>query len=230
MIIRVVLRELFNCLLHLIQMKVSIIPCGTLKVKAEEMHSNLPVERISSYYKIGTDGYMRIALNALLVDTGSQVALFDPGCADFLPARFVASYGLEIPVPIEQTLEKSGYTTDQVTDVIFTHLHFDHGSGAFMRKPGQICKKFPDADYHVLKAHYEYARKPDTQESNSFVTAFFKYLDKVHWLEEWTHDWMQLRIFNGHTRYMVVPRIELPEGPLWYLTDLIPMEVSSNLR
>jgi len=167
---------------------------------------------------------MRVAMNALLVDTGKQLVVFDPGCADFLPSRFVASYGLEIDEPFEQVLAEKGYEAAQVTDVVFTHLHFDHGSGAFARKPGMICKRFPNASYHVFKEHYEYARKPDKRESNSFILAFFRYLDRVDWLEDWRQEWMDLRVFNGHTRGMVVPVIQSDTGPVWYLTDLVPME------
>ena len=215
---------MMHCLVNLSTMNLKIIPCGTLKVHAGEMHNNLPVKRIPTFYEMDTEGYMRIAMNALLVDSGTKVVLFDPGCADFLPSRFVASYGLEIPVPLEQTLAEAGYETEQVTDVIFTHLHFDHGSGAFAREPGRICKRFTNARYHVLKEHMEYARKPDKGESNSFVTGFFKYLDSVHWLEDWKEDWMQYRVFNGHTRAMAVPGIKLQEEWIWYMTDLIPME------
>jgi glyoxylase-like metal-dependent hydrolase (beta-lactamase superfamily II) len=211
-------------LILLTAMNLNIIPCGFLKVHAGEMHNHLPSERITYYYDLDPEGYMKIAMNALLVETAEQLAIFDPGCADFLPSRFVESYGLEIPVPLEQTLSGLGYGAEQVTDVVFTHLHFDHGSGAFVRKPGMIAKRFPNARYHVLKEHYEYARKPDRRESNSFVTALFKYLDSVYWLEEWDASWMQMRIFNGHTKAMVVPGIETGDGTVWYLSDLIPME------
>ena len=34
-----------------------------------------------------------------------------------------------------------------------------------------------------------------------------------------------LRICNGHTCGMVVPRIITPEGDLYYVSDLIPMEI-----
>lgn len=213
-----------KCLVHLSGMEIKIIPCGTLKVHAGEMHNNLPSGRITKYYNQDQDGFMRIGMNALLAVTGEQVVLFDPGCADFLPLRFVESYGLEIPVSMEHTLLKSGYSPEMVTDVIFTHLHFDHGSGAFMRRPGMICKRFPNARYHVLKEHYEYALKPEKRESNSFTTAFFKYLDKIHWLEDWAGSWMKMRVFNGHTRAMVVPGFEIQGRAIWYATDLIPME------
>ncbi len=76
-----------------------------------------------------------------------------------------------------------------------------------------------------MKAHYEYAIKPDPSESNSFFAGFFKYLDKIHWLEEWKEDWLGYKVFDGHTRGMVVPVIKSENEEIIYLTDLIPMKV-----
>ncbi|MEN8156050.1 MAG: MBL fold metallo-hydrolase [Bacteroidota bacterium] len=205
-------------------MDIWIISCGTLRVSAQEMYNGLSPERIASLYAVDRDGFMRISMNALLVDTGKQVVLFDPGAADFLPSKFTSAYGLEIPVSLEQSLEHLGYTSGEVTDVVFTHLHFDHASGAFVRKPGQIAKRFPNAKYHVLKEHYEYARNPDESEGGAFAMALFRQVDRIHWLEDWNADWMELKVFYGHTRGMVVPGIKSSSGWVWFVTDLIPMQ------
>lgn len=185
----------------------------------------LPEKHISAIYRIDTEGYMKTAMNALLIIAEEQVVLMDPGCADFLPSRLIQEYGLEIPVPLEEKIGHLGYSAESITDVIFTHLHFDHGSGAFRRVPGKIVKRFPNARYHVLKAHYEYAKHPNPKESNSFFTSFLRYLDTIHWLEEWDREFIDFRIFNGHTRGMVVPVIKTPEVDTYYVTDLIPLEL-----
>ncbi|MFO7933647.1 MAG: MBL fold metallo-hydrolase [Bacteroidales bacterium] len=204
--------------------KTEIFPFGSLKVRATEMIS-LPWERIRRKYEVDGEGNMKISMNLLLVDTGNRVVLFDPGCADFLPSRVEAEYGLEINKSLEQILNCIGYSPEQVTDVIFTHLHFDHGSGAFIRIPGRIVKRFPQADYHVLKEHFLYASGPAGKKSGEFITRFFKHVDKIHWLEDWDREWMDFRVYNGHTREMVVPRIITPKGDLYYVSDLIPMEI-----
>ena len=167
---------------------------------------------------------MKLSMNAMLVAKGSRIVLMDPGCADFLPSRLVQQYGLEIPVVLEEQLAKVGYSPEQITDVIFTHLHFDHGSGAFLRVPGKIVKRFPKAKYHVLKEHYKYANSPYSDVSNSFFTSFLKYLDTIHWLEDWDRDWIEFKVFNGHTKGMVVPVIKTPDMDTYYVTDLLPLE------
>jgi glyoxylase-like metal-dependent hydrolase (beta-lactamase superfamily II) len=206
-------------------MQIHILHLGFLRARAVEMIKPLTQSEIALSYNIDSEGYIRLSLNGLLIIEGDHIVVIDPGCADFLPSRILNEYGLVVPESIEAVLQQKGVSPHQVTDVIFTHLHFDHGSGAFKRQPGKIVKTFSNARYHVLKAHYEYAIKPDPSESNSFFTGFFKYLDKIHWLEEWKEDWLGYKVFNGHTRGMVVPVIKLENEELVYLTDLVPMKV-----
>lgn len=206
-------------------MEVKIVPCGTLKVKAVEMIKPLSLEDIRSRYDVDEDGNMKLAMNALLIEEGVSKVLIDPGTADFLPARLRAEYGFEQVQSLEEVLGELNVSPEDISDVLFTHLHFDHGSGAFKRVPGNIVKRFPNARYHVLKEHYHYALKPDRVEASSFSTFLIKRLDKVHWLEDWDMEWISFKVFNGHTRGMVVPVIQTGEGPVYFMSDLCPMEI-----
>jgi glyoxylase-like metal-dependent hydrolase (beta-lactamase superfamily II) len=168
---------------------------------------------------------MKLGMNALLIMMGERSVLIDPGTAGFLPARLKQEYGFEIPVALEDELKGHGVDPADITDVLFTHLHFDHGSGAFKRVPGAIVKRFPNARYHVLKDHYEYALHPDPVEAGSFSTALLGRLEKIHWLEDWDLEWISFRRMNGHTRGMVVPVIENGKERCYFLSDLVPMEI-----
>lgn len=202
-----------------------VVDCGTLRVVAEKMIRPLDPDHIGEIRGMDPDGTIRLGMHALLVKSDNRVILMDPGCADFLPSRLQKEYGLQIESPLEDQLERAGVGCGQVTDVIFTHLHFDHGSGAFRRLPGNIVKRFPEARYHVLKEHYTYALKPHPSEAGSFFTPFLKYLDRIHWIEEWDDDRIEFRVFNGHTRGMVVPLIRTPGRDTCFVSDLVPMEV-----
>lgn len=185
----------------------------------------MPLERIRKHYPVDFDGFLKIALNALLVSNNNRNVLIDPGCADFLPGRLKESYGLEMPFDLEEALVEKGIEPDQITDVIFTHLHFDHGSGAFIRTPGLIEKLFQNARYHVLRRHFTFASKRDAKEAGSFFGSFLKYLDKIHWLENWDEDWMQFLEFDGHAKAMVVPVIQSGKRKIYFASDLVPMEL-----
>jgi len=206
-------------------MGINIIPCGFIKVKATAMIKPLREDRIALKYKVEQEGYMRLAMNTLLVEEDERKILIDPGTADFLPMKLRQEYGLEIPVTLEEGLTDMGLLAGQITDVIFTHLHFDHASGGFKRVPGNIVKRFPDARYHVLKEHYQYALDPDPFESDSFCTGLLKYLDRIYWLEDWDMDRISFRVFNGHTKGMVVPVIKTGEDKVYFMSDLVPMEI-----
>ena len=185
----------------------------------------LNLDEIASKYAVDQEGYMKLPMHALLLEEANRKVLIDPGVADFLPMKLRREYGLEIPINLEQELSRIGVSAEQITDVVFTHLHFDHASGAFKRVPGNIVKRFPNARYHLLKEHYEYALHPDPFEADSFCTGLFKYLDQIHWLEDWDLEWMGFEVFNGHTRGMVVPVIHTKDGPAYFVTDLVPMEI-----
>lgn len=182
-------------------------------------------DQISLKYRVDQEGYMKLAMNALLVEEGERKVLFDPGTADFLPMKLRREYGLEIPVSLEKGLTEIGLQAEQITDVVFTHLHFDHTSGGFKRIPGNIVKRFPNARYHILMEHYRYAMDPDPFESDSFSTGLLKYLDRIHWLEDWDLEWIRFRVLKGHTRGMVVPVIQLEGKQVYFMSDLLPMEI-----
>ena len=206
-------------------MGINVISCGFLKVKATAMIKPFSKDRIALKYKLDQEGYMKLAMNALLAEVGDRKVLFDPGTADFLPFKLRREYGLEIPVSLEEGLKGIGLQAEQITDVVFTHLHFDHASGGFKRIPGNIVKRFPNARYHILKEHYQYAIDPDPFEANSFSTGLLKYLDRIYWLEEWDLDWIRFRTFKGHTRGMTVPEILSGKGKVYFVSDLVPMEI-----
>ncbi len=206
-------------------MHIHTISCGTLMVEATEMIRPLSAEQTGQKYALDGSGFMRLHMNALLVNDSDRNILFDPGCADFLPPGISDLYGVEIDVSIEERLKGVGILPEEITDVIFTHLHFDHGSGAFKRVPGNIEKRFINARYHVSREHYNYALKPQRKEARSFFTRFFRYVDRLHWLEDWKADGFEFHKCYGHTYGMVVPEIFSLEMPVYYLSDLIPMEI-----
>lgn len=206
-------------------MKTKVIPLGTLKVNAFEMIMGVPESRVRAHYRIDEQGSTRIGMNALLVDTGSRVVLFDPGCATFLSRSLAETYNLVMDKSLEDVIRDAGYEMGQVTDVVFTHLHFDHGSGAFLRIPGGIVKAFPNARYVVSRAQLDYIGSLGREEQSSFFHKLLRFAGELTWIDAWQVKGIRFFTSHGHTRHMLVPVIDTGEQTLLYATDLVPMQL-----
>ena len=80
----------------------------------------------------------------------------------------------------DEALSGDGFDPASVTDVILTHLHFDHGGGS-TRADGSIG--FPNARHHVQREQFEWACSPAPKDRASFRADDFMPLKKQGRLE-----------------------------------------------
>lgn len=206
-------------------MKISSLYLGTLKVNAFEMIMGVPEEKIRARYLVDSENQMRIGMNALIVETGDKVIIIDPGTATFLSKSLAETYDMEMEFSLEETVAQAGYTMDQVTDVLFTHLHFDHGSGAFLRVIGGIVKAFPNARYVICKKQLEYIKTLPAEESSSFFHKLLRFAGELIYFEDWQAEGFSFYTSQGHTASMQVPIIDAGDHDVLFATDLFPMEL-----
>src|SRR6185436_8593874 len=114
------------------------------------------------------DSHNRIAMEAraLLLQSKARVVLIDTGIGgDFiekygekLGPKFAEMYALDQgATSLAGSLKRLGLTTTDVTDVILTHLHFDHAGGATCSRGGKLVPTFENATYYVQRANLETA-------------------------------------------------------------------------
>ena len=72
------------------------------------------------------------ALRCLLVEEGNTRMLIDTGMGDKQDEKFFSHYEPSGPGLIA-ALNEAGCTPEDITDVLLTHLHFDHCGGAIRR-------------------------------------------------------------------------------------------------
>lgn len=97
------------------------------------------------------DGMFELALGGFLVrGGGDRVALVDTGVGAAGAPRFQGGQFLD-------SLAALGVSPDEVTDVLFTHLHFDHVGWA--TRQGEIV--FPNATYRCDSADWAHFVGPD---------------------------------------------------------------------
>ena len=73
------------------------------------------------------------AMRCLLIEDGSKLILVDNGIGDKQDAKFFSHYYLHGDDTLDKSLAAHGFHRDDITDVLLTHLHFDHCGGSIVR-------------------------------------------------------------------------------------------------
>jgi glyoxylase-like metal-dependent hydrolase (beta-lactamase superfamily II) len=112
--------------------------------------------------KVETDERRRLKmhLNLLLIQTPNRNILVDTGLGNRLTDRQKDIYSPSDFLLIH-SLHQIGLKPEDITDIIMTHLHFDHAGGVISQIEGNDVLTFPQAVYHIQKAEWEMAKHPD---------------------------------------------------------------------
>ncbi|MDX1590780.1 MAG: MBL fold metallo-hydrolase, partial [Balneolaceae bacterium] len=113
-----------------------------------------------------------MAMRCLLVksiNTG-RIYLVDNGSGNKFDEKMTDIYGLDYEhSDLISSLEKAGVNPEDITDMVFSHLHFDHCGGTTdYDESGELKEVFPNAAYHVNRRHWETANHPNAREKASF--------------------------------------------------------------
>jgi glyoxylase-like metal-dependent hydrolase (beta-lactamase superfamily II) len=176
---------------------------------------------------------IRLAARCLLVEGEGRRVLVDDGVGDKFPPRLADIYGVEPAPTLETSLAALGFGVDDVTDVVLTHLHFDHAGGSTRRDGDRLVPRLPRARYHIQLRNLENARDPNPRERASYLAENFEPLAEAGVLEVWEGPrapWPGFEVFtfDGHTRGQQGVRVSGPEGTVYFVADLIP--TSSHVR
>lgn len=169
------------------------------------------------------------ALRCLLVIDGNRKILIDTGIGNKQSEKFFSFYYLNGEDSMELSLNNFGIEALDITDVLVTHLHFDHVGGAVRWKADKSGYEpaFPNATYHLSEAHWIHANNPNPREKPSFLPENFMPLKDAGVLnfvkpdEKLTENFI-CRMVNGHTVSMICPEIRLAEKTVFYCADLFP--------
>ena len=106
-------------------MKLYKIEAGTFHVDGGAAFGVVPKKVWQKRYPCDEDNYCKITMRCLLVDTGERKILIDTGTGD-KQLEYLKDYGFEGVIDFEEELSKIGFSCADITDVVLTHLHFDH--------------------------------------------------------------------------------------------------------
>ena len=181
------------------------------------------------------------AMRCLLIEDGKKLILVDNGIGDKQDAKFMGHYYLHGDDTLNKSLAKHGFHHDDITDVILTHLHFDHCGGSIKRDGEKLVPVFKNAIYWSNQQHWEWAVNPNEREKASFLKENILPIKESGQLkmvsmesiagnrelivksrESGIIDELSFRFVNGHTESMLLPQISYKENTIVFMADLLP--------
>jgi len=210
------------------QMKLHVIDCGNFMIDGGALFGVIPKTMWEKVYPADEKNRCNISMRSLLVDTGDRKILIDSGMGIKQDASFFKYDYLNGDGELMKSIAKAGFSPDDITDVVHTHLHFDHCGGTLKKLDnGKIVSAFPNADLWVSKVHWDWATQPNKREASAFPsenilpmkeTGRLKFIEN----EGELFPGFEVRFANGHTRGQVIPIIDYHGKKLVYCADLIP--------
>jgi glyoxylase-like metal-dependent hydrolase (beta-lactamase superfamily II) len=169
-----------------------------------------------------------LAARCLLIKGNEKVILVDDGNGTKFTEKLKDIYKLDLSgSDLLSSLSKHGVKKEDVTDVILTHLHFDHAGGSTVRENGALVPAFPNAKYYVQEEHWELSQNPTEKDRGSFMKDdYTPLLD--HGVLEFVEGELELFpgielvVCNGHTAAQQLPKITDGKSTLLFCCDLIP--------
>lgn len=210
------------------------IETGDFKLDGGAMFGVVPKTLWSRGIPADENNRIQMTMRCLLIkskNTG-KLYLIDNGLGTKFNDKLMKIYQVDFSKhTMKKSFKEHGFSFDDITDVIFTHLHFDHcGGTSYLDDQGNSTFTFPNAEYYVTKSHWETAINPNAREKASFLPANInplKETDKLHLVDE-SHEFepgLSTIIVNGHTLGQQLPLIEGNGKKLCFVADLLPTHV-----
>ena len=216
-------------------MRLFKIEAGTFHVDGGAAFGVVPKKVWQKRYPCDKDNYCTITMRCLLIDTGEKRILIDAGTGD-KQLEYLKYYGFKGVINFDNELEKSGYSCDDITDVIFTHLHFDHCGGAtkYNADKTNVELVFPNATHWVGETQWQNFLNPNVREGDSYFSENMVPIEAAGKLKLVTENQfvcpeVEVRIYNGHTAGQLVSYINFEGKILIYVGDVIPLAANVPL-
>ena len=218
-------------------MQLYSIHTGNFKLDGGAMFGVVPKSIWNKLNPADENNLCTWALRCLLVIEGDRKILIDTGIGDKQDVKFLSHYHLHGTKSIEQSLLEIQISVLDITDVLLTHLHFDHVGGAIKKQGDQLVNTFPNASYWVSETQWNNACHPNRREKASFlkenidplltsgklkIISLPAYqseteLQTIHFSKS-----ISCIIVNGHTQGMLIPKIKYGGKEIVFMADLLP--------
>lgn len=210
-------------------MKIHSIDTGFFKLDGGAMFGVVPKSIWQKTNPADERNLCNWATRLLLIEDGKRLTLVDTAIGDKQDDKFFSHYFRHGEDTLDSSLAKLGYHRDDITDVILTHLHFDHCGGAINREGDKLVPAFKNARFWSNDKHWNWATvDPNPREKASFLKENILPIQEsgqLHFITEEQPQYdteIKMRFAYGHTEAMMLPQINYKGKTILYMADLLP--------
>lgn len=223
-------------------MKLHVINTGNFKLDGGAMFGVVPKVLWNKTNPADENNLCNWSMRCLLIEEGNRLILIDNGLGDKQDAKFYSHYYLNGDDSLEKSINAAGFSTDDVTDMFLTHLHFDHCGGGikYNKERTGFEPVFKNANYWTNTEHWDWATKPNPREKPSFIkeniipmqeSGQLKFVENSRSSGEGQNEYLgskqlgdaiSVMVTRGHTDAMMIPHIQYKGKTVVFMADLLP--------
>ena len=208
-------------------MNVFTVETGNFKLDGGAMFGVVPRVIWEKTNPADSNNYCNWAMRCMLIEDGNRLILVDTGIGDKQDEKFFSHFHLNGNATLEKSLHSLGFHCNDITDVLITHLHFDHVGGAVRKEGEKFALTFPNAKYWSNQKHWEWAIQPNDREKASFLTENIlpiQELGHLNFIKEGNElgKYIELLMVDGHTEQQMIPIVNYKGRKVAFCADLIP--------
>ena len=210
-------------------MKLIPIETGNLKLDRGAMFGVVPKVLWNKVYPADENNLCNWSMRCLLVVDGDRKILIDNGIGEKQDEKWLKHYFLNGDDTLGKSLTKAGYKSEDITDVILTHMHFDHCGGSVKWKDDKSGYElaFPNATYWTSQQQFDWATKPNRREKASYLKENIMPIQESGHLKlieeegEYIPN-ITFKLYDGHTGGQLIPHINVNGKTVVFMADLMP--------
>lgn len=201
---------------------VSLHVLGWFRLDGGAMFGSVPKNLWSKLMPVDEENCIRLATRSLLLEDNKRKILVDVGNGEKWNDKLRTIFAIE-----NAPQERLGFSREEISDVLLTHLHFDHAGGISEFSPeGTLQRTYPNAKIHVQRANFDNARAPGLRERASYLPENVDILlgNETNFLDGDVEPFPEVRVkrVDGHTVGQQYIEVFGGPQPILFPTDLIP--------
>ena len=205
------------------QYKVALTVFGYFRLDGGAMFGSVPKNLWNKRLPGDEENCIRLASRSLLIRHEKRLFLVDVGPGEKWSEKQRKIFRIN-NTPISEL----GFTRGEITDVILTHLHFDHAGGIsyFEADSRSLALTYPKAAHHLQRANLENTQQPNLRERGSYFPENVTVLEraKLNLLDGSSEIYpgIEVRRYDGHSKGQQIVAVSSGKEELLFVTDLIP--------